>query len=49
MRGTGTGVWERGSGKEPDKVAQFERFGFVRSDGVSGGWGCGVIYEYVRG
>lgn len=36
MRGTGTGVSERGSEKEMDKAAQFGRFGFVRSDGVAG-------------
>jgi glutamyl-tRNA synthetase len=43
MRGTGTGVWERGSEKEMDRVAQFERFGFVRIDSV-GEKGCGVFY-----
>ncbi len=31
-----TGVGERGMGKELDKVVQFERFGFVRIDGVGG-------------
>lgn len=29
-----TGVGERGSEKELDRVVQFERFGFVRIDGV---------------
>ena len=31
-----TGVGERGMEKEIDKVVQFERFGFVRIDGVNG-------------
>ncbi|MFZ2411467.1 MAG: hypothetical protein WAW23_07850 [Candidatus Methanoperedens sp.] len=30
------GVGKRGSEKEMDKVVQFERFGFVRIDGVRG-------------
>ncbi|MCZ7405043.1 MAG: glutamate--tRNA ligase family protein, partial [Candidatus Methanoperedens sp.] len=30
-----TGIGERGIEKEPDKVVQFERFGFVRIDSVS--------------
>jgi glutamyl-tRNA synthetase len=31
-----TGIGERGIEKEVDKVVQFERFGFVRIDSVSG-------------
>lgn len=44
MRGTGTGVWERGSGKEMDRVVQFERFWFVRIDSVGGG---GVVADFT--
>lgn len=40
-----TGVGERGSEKEMDKVAQFERFGFVRIDGVGGD---GVVADFTH-
>jgi glutamyl-tRNA synthetase len=40
-----TDVGERGSEKEMDKAAQFERFGFVRIDSVSEG---GVVAYFTH-
>ena len=40
-----TGVGEPGIEKELDKVVQFERFGFVRIDGVSGD---GVVADFTH-
>ncbi|MFA4936444.1 MAG: hypothetical protein WC568_11470 [Candidatus Methanoperedens sp.] len=39
------GVGELGIEKELDKVVQFERFGFVRIDGVSGD---GVVADFTH-
>ncbi len=45
LDGEYAGVWERGMEKELDKVVQFERFGFVRIDGVGGD---GVVVGFTH-
>ncbi len=43
------GVEGRGREEERDKVVQFERFGFVRIDGVGGDGVVAYFYAQVRG